>query len=138
MACANTAMEPAASGSHPYSPPGSDIAIEVADDEPPKGAVETDLANIKQDKRSRIVKYFEKWRGGIDSHLPIPSKQDIWWGWLGAFLGILAVSYLDSVLYHEVRFPLLVASFGASAVLVYGVPESKLAQPRNLVGEIDR
>ena len=30
--------------------------------------------------------------------------------------------------------PLLIYSFGASAVLLYGVPESKLAQPRNVIG----
>ncbi|KAI8645295.1 HPP family-domain-containing protein, partial [Parasitella parasitica] len=30
--------------------------------------------------------------------------------------------------------PMIVASFGASAVLVYGVIESPLAQPRNIIG----
>lgn len=30
--------------------------------------------------------------------------------------------------------PYLVASFGASAVLVFGLPQAKLSQPRNLVG----
>ncbi len=31
--------------------------------------------------------------------------------------------------------PVLVASFGASAVLVFGVPNSPFSQPRSLVGE---
>jgi CBS-domain-containing membrane protein len=47
---------------------------------------------------------------------------------------ILVVSVTDHFLWQEHGFHLLVASFGASAVLLYGVPESKLAQPRNLIG----
>ena len=31
-------------------------------------------------------------------------------------------------------FPLLIGSFGASAVLLFGAAESPLAQPRNLIG----
>jgi CBS-domain-containing membrane protein len=38
-------------------------------------------------------------------------------------------------MWQDHGFRLLVASFGASAVLLYGVPESKLSQPRNLIGE---
>jgi CBS-domain-containing membrane protein len=37
-------------------------------------------------------------------------------------------------MWQDYNFRLLVASFGASAVLLYGVPESKLSQPRNLIG----
>jgi CBS-domain-containing membrane protein len=61
---------------------------------------------------------------------------------VGAFCGILAVSAVALGLQTaqgDVRGgSWLVASFGASAVLVYGVPESKLAQPRNLIGEQGR
>lgn len=35
----------------------------------------------------------------------------------------------------HVDLPLMIASFGASAVLLFGVPASKLGQPRNFVGE---
>jgi CBS-domain-containing membrane protein len=45
------------------------------------------------------------------------------------------VSVTDHFLWRDHGFRLLVASFGASAVLLYGVPESKLSQPRNLIGE---
>lgn len=34
----------------------------------------------------------------------------------------------------KVRQTILGATFGASAVLLYGVMESKLAQPRNVIG----
>ena len=48
---------------------------------------------------------------------------------------ILVVSVTDHFMWQDHGFRLLVASFGASAVLLYGVPESKLSQPRNLIGE---
>ena len=68
--------------------------------------------------------------------LPLPPPLDLFMSWLGAFLAILLLAGLDSVLEHsELHFQLLVASFGASAVMVFGVPDSKLAQPCNLVGQ---
>ncbi|EIE20895.1 HPP family protein+B94, partial [Coccomyxa subellipsoidea C-169] len=53
---------------------------------------------------------------------------------LGAFCGILLLSGLTQWLEPAYNLPLLYASFGASAVLVFGVISSPLAQPRNLVG----
>ena len=44
--------------------------------------------------------------------------------------GIGCVSFLTYVLHC----PLLIASFGASAVLLYSATSSPLAQPRNLIG----
>lgn len=44
------------------------------------------------------------------------------------------MSVTDHFMWQDYNFRLLVASFGASAVLLYGVPESKLSQPRNLIG----
>ena len=68
--------------------------------------------------------------------LPRPPPSDLFMSWLGAFLAILLLAGLNSVLEQsELHFQLLVASFGASAVLVFGVPDSKLAQPCNLVGQ---
>lgn len=111
-----------------------DVEIVVSEDEPEKGAVETDLALIASRKESRVRKYFDKWRGGIDSPPAFPTLQDAAISWLGAFLGILAVSLTDHYLFAAYQFRVLIASFGASAVLCYAVPESKLSQPRNLVG----
>ncbi|KAI8467552.1 MAG: HPP family-domain-containing protein [Monoraphidium minutum] len=75
-----------------------------------------------------------KLRGGLDHRLKVPHLTDLFVSWLGAFVGIAVVSLLDQALWRAVHFPLLVASFGASAVLLYGVPESKLAQPWNVIG----
>ena len=53
----------------------------------------------------------------------------------------MASSHCSPVMHRHVSpqidVPLLVASFGASAVLVFGVPDGKLSQPRNFVGTCD-
>ncbi|MBJ6142186.1 HPP family protein [Hymenobacter sp. BT559] len=56
------------------------------------------------------------------------------WTFLGAFLGIGLVGLLSQYRLAPVDAPLLIGSFGASSVLIYGVINSPLAQPRNLVG----
>jgi CBS-domain-containing membrane protein len=52
------------------------------------------------------------------------------WSFLSATLGILAICEITTLVGH----PLLIGSFGASAVLLFGANDSPLAQPRNLVG----
>ena len=52
--------------------------------------------------------------------------------WLGAFAGIAAVAVAVDLL---PGLPLLlIGSFGASAVLLYGAPRAPFSQPRNLIG----
>lgn len=63
-----------------------------------------------------------------------PVKHDPVDGRLGAFCGILLLSGLTQWLEPAYNLPLLYASFGASAVLVFGVISSPLAQPRNFIG----
>lgn len=65
---------------------------------------------------------------------PIVSKEEIFWSWLGGFFGIFSLTITNYTLLRELNLPLLIGSFGASAVLVYGAIRSPLAQPRNLVG----
>lgn len=52
------------------------------------------------------------------------------WSCLSGTLGILAIFGITDM----VGYPLLIGSFGASAVLLFGAPDSPLTQPRNLVG----
>ena len=47
---------------------------------------------------------------------------------IGTMLGIGILSFLSM----EYNAPVLVASFGATAVLIYGIPESPLARPKNV------
>jgi CBS-domain-containing membrane protein len=49
-------------------------------------------------------------------------------------LGIGACGWLSSHYFEPRDLSLLIGSFGASAVLVYGAIKSPLAQPRNLIG----
>lgn len=53
---------------------------------------------------------------------------------IGSFIGIGLIGFISSQYFalHDSLF--LIGSFGASAVLVYGVINSPLAQPRNLIG----
>ncbi len=77
--------------------------------------------------------YLRKMRGGGESP-PRVSLREVGWSVLGSFLGIGSCCCL-SVLYFEPRdLTLIIASFGASAVLIYAAVKSPLAQPRNLIG----
>ncbi|KAI9830724.1 MAG: hypothetical protein M1819_005388 [Sarea resinae] len=67
----------------------------------------------------------------------IPLRVEVWiFAWLGAFGSILIIEAVmsTSTAFRDVyRAPLITVPFGASAVLVFGVIESPLAQPRNLI-----
>lgn len=56
------------------------------------------------------------------------------WAFIGSFIGIGIIAYLQSQVLPASDVVYLIGSFGASAVLVYGVIQSPLAQPRNLLG----
>ncbi len=71
---------------------------------------------------------------GTTKSPPRVGLSEIFWSWLGAFLGIGAVAYANAQIVDGTDHLLLVGSFGASAVLLYGAIRSPLAQPRNLLG----
>jgi len=77
--------------------------------------------------------YFRKMTGTTQSP-PRVSPAEIFWSWLGAFLGIAAVAYINYGFLEKTEFVMIIGSFGASAVLIYGAIKSPLAQPRNLLG----
>ncbi len=56
------------------------------------------------------------------------------WTFAGSFAGISLIGLLHGSLFTLTDNILLIGSFGATAVLVYGVINSPLAQPRNLIG----
>ncbi len=80
-----------------------------------------------------IGDYFRKMAGTTQSP-PRAGLTEIIWSWLGGFLGIALVAYLNETLMEPADLILLIGSLGASAVLIYGAIKSPLAQPRNLVG----
>ncbi|EPS37114.1 hypothetical protein H072_9283 [Dactylellina haptotyla CBS 200.50] len=58
-----------------------------------------------------------------------------WWSFFGAFCGIATVSavFKYSGVFSSVNAPFILGSFGASAILEYGVIGSPLGQPRNCI-----
>lgn len=76
--------------------------------------------------------YLKKMRGG--GHCPPrPPLSKTLWSWLGSFVGILVIAYLSQQQTINSGDLLLIGSFGASAVLIYGAPMAVFSQPRNLV-----
>ena len=60
--------------------------------------------------------------------------KEMSWSFLGSFLGIGLIAFIQSIYLTENDNLFLIGSFGASSVLIYGVIQSPLAQPRNLIG----
>ncbi len=77
--------------------------------------------------------YFNKMRGSTQSP-PRVSNSEVMWSWIGAFLGIALVGLMQACFIDGFARGLLIGSFGATAVLVYGATRSPLAQPRNVLG----
>ena len=80
-----------------------------------------------------IGAYFRKMTGTTQSP-PRVGLAEILWSWLGAFLGIGLVAYINYGWLEGTDLVLLIGSLGASAVLIYGAIKSPLAQPRNFLG----
>ncbi len=75
-----------------------------------------------------------RWRRILNRKLeacqPKFSLQHMLLSWLGAFICIALLAYLTA----STPYPFIAAPMGATAVLVFGVPDSPLAQPRNIIG----
>ncbi len=81
----------------------------------------------KRIKRSyRVAKY-------VVYRQTIVEPADHIWTFIGAFLGIGIIGFIQSKLFIGQDLVFLIGSFGASAVLIFGATNSPLAQPRNLI-----
>jgi CBS-domain-containing membrane protein len=72
-------------------------------------------------------------KGGTQSP-PRAKLLEIAWSWVGSLLGIAAVGFLNDRYFEGSDLILIIGSFGASAVLIFGAIKSPLAQPPNLLG----
>ncbi|MFP5260054.1 MAG: HPP family protein [Acidobacteriota bacterium] len=79
------------------------------------------------------MRLLQKMRGAGTSP-PRVGTAEIVWSFVGALAGIAAVAFLHERVADPAGLSMLIGSFGASAVLLYGAPKSPLAQPRNLIG----
>lgn len=99
----------------------------------PKGRIYSSyLARLNyQNFQDKWKNYCFKIRGTRRSFcLDRPHHTHIFWSWCGSFIGIAVTAYLSV----KTNSPLLMAPFGATSVLIFGVPDSPLAQPRNVIG----
>ncbi|MEY2833690.1 MAG: hypothetical protein RLZZ574_2949 [Cyanobacteriota bacterium] len=75
-----------------------------------------------------LGQYLAKLNSSSNHQSTIP-LEEILFSYVGSFLGIATLAYLSV----GSGYPLIAAPFGAAAVLVFAVPNSPLAQPRNLI-----
>ena len=80
-----------------------------------------------------LKEYIKKMEGNGTSPGGVTFSEIIWSG-IGSFIGIGLCGYLTKDYFDPLSLTLIIGSFGASAVLVYGAIKSPLAQPRNLLG----
>lgn len=78
---------------------------------------------------SPIRSYLRRMRGG-QARPPRPALHHILWSFIGGGVAIGAIAALTSL----TGMPWLMAPFGASCVLAFGLPDSPLAQPRAIIG----
>jgi CBS domain-containing membrane protein len=82
--------------------------------------------------RKKIRRSFRKARYVVYRQTIIEPIDHLW-TFIGAFLGIGLIGFIQSNFLVEQDRIFLIGSFGASAVLIFGAVNSPLAQPRNLV-----
>lgn len=77
----------------------------------------------------KVSEFLEKFKG---SHPlpPRPGIKEIVWSLIGGFLGIALVAILTA----NFNTHLLWAPLGATAVLIYGLHDAPVSQPRNVIG----
>jgi CBS-domain-containing membrane protein len=80
-----------------------------------------------------FMEYFRKMKGATQSP-PRVKLPEIVWSWIGSLLGIASVGFLNDHYFEGSDLILIIGSFGASAVLIFGAIKSPLAQPPNLLG----
>lgn len=83
--------------------------------------------------RKRIKRSLRVSRYVIYKETLVDYKENLW-SFIGSFIGIGLIAFLQSKIFLQTDNLFLIGSFGASSVLVYGAIQSPLAQPRNLLG----
>lgn len=83
------------------------------------------IKKIKRNyRRARYIVYKET----------LVDKKEHLWAFIGSLVGMGIISFLQYVAFPKQDLIFLIGSFGASSVLVFGIIQSPLAQPRNLIG----
>lgn len=83
--------------------------------------------------KNRIKRTFRVSKYVVYKETLIDVKEKFW-SFVGSFVGIGLIAFIQHAYFFESDNLFLIGSFGASSVLIYGVIQSPLAQPRNLIG----
>ncbi len=83
--------------------------------------------------KKRIRKHVRRARYIFYKETLIDTKEHFW-TFLGSFFGIALIGLAHNQFFTQADNLILIGSFGASSVLIYGIINSPLAQPRNLIG----
>lgn len=81
--------------------------------------------SIKKNKTYRKTRYLLYKETLVDF-------KEHFWAFVGSFIGLGTICYLNFEVLSKYDLTLLIGSFGASCVLIYGAIGSPLAQPKNL------
>ncbi|KAI0265960.1 HPP family-domain-containing protein [Gloeopeniophorella convolvens] len=87
---------------------------------------------------ARLPRWASRWLGYRHAPpKPLPEYLVWGWSWIGAFCGLAVIMAVfgqaHTFTHHHPQVPILIASYGASAVLIYGAIDAPLAQPRALI-----
>ncbi len=81
----------------------------------------------------RLDAYFYKMRGDRGKEGEV-SPVEVAWSFIGSFIGIGLLAWCSEALLAHTNNTLMLATFGASAMLLFGAPQVPFAQPRNVAG----
>jgi len=62
------------------------------------------------------------------------SNKEIYFSIVGAFIATLCASFFSNSILEAEQLPMVLASTGASAMLIFGIPHSPVSQPWPVVG----
>jgi CBS domain-containing membrane protein len=83
--------------------------------------------------RKRIKRSFRMARVVVYKETLVDFNEHLW-TFIGSFVGVGLIGFLQNLYLPATDNLFLIGSFGATSVLIYGVINSPLAQPRNVIG----
>jgi len=75
--------------------------------------------------------YFEKMEGGLSQTPPRVKVTEMMFSWVGCFISTAVLSVVQLQVLHPLGYNIIVGSFGAMSILLFGLPKSPFAQPRH-------
>jgi CBS-domain-containing membrane protein len=76
-----------------------------------------------------VINFLLKFKGDSSKLPPAPSAQSVLKAFLGGFIAIATIAGLA----NASQTAMILGSFGASCVLIFGYPDAPFSQPRNVI-----